>query len=411
MRIRSYTTYEPLTPCQPSYTSYGGYVAPSCSVSTGLLGMTNTCTGGVYKKIADVSTPNYIKRSKAGEIINNPLYLELETWKSNVPTLNSENYYLDSHGCKVGGRVLGPYAPELLLGDSRTCTRYLGKPTIDTGRLSDIAITEAYSRIDFSEAALLATLGELPETISGLISIFKRSIKIFRAIRKFDIKALLGEISPKELADRYMEYRYGIRPLLYDVKSILSAYNSTQKKFDRYTFRGKASASAQAGPTEFTYYANSVFAYKAYASVKREVTARAGCLTHLHALSKLNVWGLDQPIETLWELLPYSFVIDWFFNIGKTIASFTPEAGCEILASYVTMEDITSWSISGGHVTAVPGSGYTYATTTYSPEYSKVSRIKARTPNPSRPILPSFDVRLDSLKLLDLAIIIRNLLR
>lgn len=409
MRSRSYTTYDPLISCQPSYVAYQGHNAAGCSESSGRLSATNTCTGGMYERIDDVVTPNFLKRSKNGEIINNSLYHEKEMWTSNVPTIDSYNYYMDSHGCKVGGSLQGPYAPEIFLGSARSCIHYLSKPDINTSRLSDIAITEAYSRIDFSEAALLATLGELPETVRGLVSIFKRAYKILKAIRKHDMRFLLSQISPKELADRYMEYRYGIRPLIYDVSDILSAYNHTGLPFDRYSFRGKASAFAESGPVEFNYYSNSEFVYKAYSQVKREVTARAGCITQLHSLSKANVWGLDQPIETLWERLPYSFVVDWFFNVGKTISSFTPEAGCEILASFVTMEDVTSWSIAGGHVTNVPNTIYTHKGTTYAPVYGKVHRIKTRTPNPSRPIVPSFQVRLDCFKLLDLAIMIRNL--
>lgn len=37
--------------------------------------------------------------------------------------------------------------------------------------------------------------------------------------------------------------------------------------------------------------------------------------------ARLAPYGLTNPLLTAWELVPFSFVADWFVNVGDTIAS------------------------------------------------------------------------------------------
>jgi len=41
------------------------------------------------------------------------------------------------------------------------------------------------------------------------------------------------------------------------------------------------------------------------------------------------------PLLTAWEVIPYSFVIDWFFNIGSNIQAYSPFASGDLLWSGV----------------------------------------------------------------------------
>jgi hypothetical protein len=40
---------------------------------------------------------------------------------------------------------------------------------------------------------------------------------------------------------------------------------------------------------------------------------------------------------TLWEVVPYSFVVDWFFNVGDWIQAFTPAPGITPLRNWATV--------------------------------------------------------------------------
>jgi hypothetical protein len=44
-------------------------------------------------------------------------------------------------------------------------------------------------------------------------------------------------------------------------------------------------------------------------------------------LAEFSSLGLINPLEIVWELLPYSFVVDWFLPIGNWLSSMTADAG------------------------------------------------------------------------------------
>lgn len=51
----------------------------------------------------------------------------------------------------------------------------------------------------------------------------------------------------------------------------------------------------------------------------------------------LNKLGLLNPASIAWELVPYSFVLDWFANINTVLSQFTDFAGLNTdLVSYTT---------------------------------------------------------------------------
>jgi hypothetical protein len=51
----------------------------------------------------------------------------------------------------------------------------------------------------------------------------------------------------------------------------------------------------------------------------------------LYLLSQL---GLANPAAVAWELVPFSFVVDWFTDAGTFINSFTDFLGCSVTNSY-----------------------------------------------------------------------------
>jgi hypothetical protein len=71
-------------------------------------------------------------------------------------------------------------------------------------------------------------------------------------------------------------------------------------------------------------------------------------------LAYLRAWGLDKPLGILWEALPYSWLIDYVFNIGDMIAAFeytaSPFPMVMVDSGYSTKDEVTylsSGSVSG----------------------------------------------------------------
>lgn len=102
--------------------------------------------------------------------------------------------------------------------------------------------------------------------------------------------------------------------------------------------------------------------YKIYGkhTVRQEVSG----LAHLYALPrtippdlvdniKRDVWGVNKPLTALWNLLPFSFVVDWFVNIGDHIATFEaakPDLPVQVVNAGWSYKVTTTHTMSFGTV-------------------------------------------------------------
>jgi len=363
------------------------------------------------KTIDDIVTPNYYRRSADGEIINNP-YTKTETywhrqaidWYGKFSQVGWYYCPAQSIGYTAGSFRVGNVPPDPFL-----TTQFLALPTLNTQAVIDQAVTGAFAKAGEQDVQGLVILAEGNKTIKSFISIGKRLLKIGRALRKWDVGNLSKQFSAKELADRWMEGRYAIRPVVYDMCDVVKALKRNRDKTPlRQTYRSGASDSCTASQVVMTHQNPGYYEVYGMKVSSRIFSARTGVLAAIDALTEATIWGLDQPFTAMWELVPFSFVVDWFFNVGKTIASWSPKAGLRTLASWVTVHDTVSQAIYLDH-----------GVSTYNPPYNtkwdgtytlsggfvnNIIKTTSRQPNPNLPILPTFSVKLDAAKLLDLVI-------
>lgn len=370
---------------------------------------------GLLKTMNDIVVPGYKKKVSQGLIFNNPMTRVLtEVDDSPYPWYN----YLGNSVSSTG--VVNPNSGFVDNG-TMPVSAMLGSfsipvPSLDVQDLVDIAVNQAWAGIDKGVASGLVTIAEAKKTYASVASIIVRSFGIFRAVKRADIAYLRKEISYEELANRYLELRYAIRPLAYDLKSVVEAHNTFRSKADRKVSRGKAEGSNNtSASTPDTGAFGSTYVL-ANGSTYRDVKVRAGVMYTIDAskMSQLQTWGLLDISGAAWELVPFSFIIDWFITVGTTIAAWSPKPYATVLASWVVIDETVATSIvtspavkpdyyvkqdeRGRHVSG--GGSYTIFTS-----------IKTRIPSPARSILPSFDINLNFLKILDLVLILQKLKR
>lgn len=350
----------------------------------------------------DVVTPNFRKRSAAGEIINSPF--------------NSQKYYVHAGRMNYYRSVQDSRSGEIVIDQGyRPFPSQISYPALldplDTSDVIDVAVTASHANIENSLAQLMVTGAEFKKTLIGVVAVMRRSIKTFRAVRELDVQLLRKEVSLREAKNRYLEYRYGLRPIVFDVKNILDAAVATYKgkRSPRQTFRGNSSTSStRLVPLSWSYvnsYSGANVFYEGMAKLATKASARAGVLTNVSPVRNISsTWGLDDFLESTWELIPFSFIIDWFINVGQSIAALTPELGIAQLASWVTVK--TETSMIADELTLHAHGSHEYISQTWNsdvadPRLEKRVSIQ-RIPNPKLPILPTIKVRLNTLKLLDL---------
>jgi len=370
----------------------------------------------------DVVTPNFKVLQAQGKIVNNPL-LKVHT-ELKCPLIDVDiTYDVEKYGCTPARRYhwriqrcRGTRSMDHLFGSGL----FLEPDAIDLTHQQDLAITKAWSRVDHTEILSISALKELNSTVGGLAYILRKVYKISRAVRRKEIKQLKREISYKELEQVYMNARYNLRPLYYDIKAMIRILGSEVDKPGRQTYRGKSDISStnsdmiSVNSYGHGYYVNLIT--DLHRSVTTTGIVRSGVLTESARVAASQLWGLDTIVMSAWDLIPYSFIVDWFCNVGDTIAAWTPNAGIKPLASWVTVKKVVTQKSTIGNTnsTIVNGGGYYFENLGYnlsSESATKTVTTTERIPNYERPVLPTWNLQLDCGKLLDLGIILRNLSR
>lgn len=392
----------------------------------------------------DIVTSDYASLIAKGVIINNA-YSNHKTTVSTPGIGIAAEFTTERYACSPAR-----WTPDYIMQDTgyRMLSRidwnggvFLEPPdmTAALNQAISAAVTEAWANIDSSEISALVSVLEGEKTLMGLLDCSRRLYKFARNVKRLQLKKLSSvfkDLSSKEskhawrqikdefslnaLADRYLEVRYGLRPIYYDMMGALKAFFK-EARLERHTYRGRQVLTSHTSDTKVTVgrvtdYYLPVFTLARRCDVETEI--RAGVLCEVD-YDSLDPWGLQSAAESMWDLMPYSFIVDWFFNVGDTLAAWTPNAGLSPRASWYKVK--TTCTRTSNLVdtrfdpVALAKMPYPYRVKSQSyvgwfdgPCF-KVTEDTYRVPHTDRYTLPTMKLRLNTAKLLDLAAISRNL--
>lgn len=208
-----------------------------------------------------------------------------------------------------------------------------------------IARSRAWSKLSALQSGSFngyTFLGEFSDTVKLLRSPLKQSIKLTQ-----DLLSVKGKASVKDFGYLWLQYRFGILPLLSDMSEISKIINDKAEDCirERYRFYGKASSSVtskyQNGSPGFVVLCDG-YADWIYES---ETIIRFGLQTNLLDTTStlqsraLNTLDINKVLPAAWELVPWSFLIDYFVNIGSIIEASSES---QSILSYSVESNITS---------------------------------------------------------------------
>lgn len=196
---------------------------------------------------------------------------------------------------------------------------------------SDIrqAITEVSSRIGSGCAQIWVTFAEFRKTIGMLckaLRLLRTPIKdALRALGTTLKEALATQRSRirlwKKACDLWLEIRYGWRPFIYDAMALWDANVRAGSANHRLTKVKVVDNNEVAllGHPWFSY--ESIFPTAAYAAVdiRLQRYVKTGQTADFNAMvtGPARVFGAYDIVGTAWELIPFSWVVDKFINLGN----------------------------------------------------------------------------------------------
>lgn len=117
------------------------------------------------------------------------------------------------------------------------------------------------------------------------------------------------------LADIWLSFRYAIMPNVYLLDDILESQNAALSAYA--TSRNRSTFNDVSPPQHTGWVANINIERNDRAVCKRRYAPNSSFSRSIGSTLSFN------PIVTIWELIPLSFVIDWFVNVGDYLASVT----------------------------------------------------------------------------------------
>lgn len=308
--------------------------------------------------------PNFGRRIANGEILMGYLNRVIS------------RYYESSNTCTVGPHP--SWGTRTVTGDIGGFISNVGDPT--TGQtqfisyMRDGSLIKAHAKAKESNLLLGEAVATLGQTVSMLKSPFGAARGLIGKISGL-AKQKTKRLGPQRaMAESWLEYRYGWRPILGDIRTIkdqvqtqMLSNNGGRKvarsmlKEDRY-FEGPAVASGNPGLGTLTIGAH---------TVSLRVRASSGVIYELLVdsargrLSRAAGMRVSDIPSTMWELMPWSFVVDWFVGVGDWIRAIAPDPTFRLLGNWVTVVQIRNdshrdckWSVTIGSypVTTYKGS-------------------------------------------------------
>lgn len=241
----------------------------------------------------------------------------------------------------------------------------------------------------------------------------RNTLKVLRHARK--LKPPGGFGSTRDVANGYLQFKYGWKPLLSDV------YNAANESI-RVVVNKLEHTSASARIPEGRKYVREYASYGSSTKVPVERTVSEGSFSGCKIGISLEIppdsfrldrWTSVNPVSIAWELVPYSFVVDWFFDIGSYLRNietglllggrFRSGYVSEIWRSEVT-DELTNW------VSPVNQWNQKHRYTENVGERLDIIFTRARLSNYPFPRKPTINVDLGSGQLFSAAALLRQLM-
>lgn len=352
----------------------------------------------------DRTTVSYVvhRRGQAKPVPLDPIkylrdngYMPIRPYQASGYTYSRElaEIYLErpiSNGCKgwsrysVDLRVDNPFT-----NDVPSFLTYSNWASAKSTAMRNASLAAMYDKMAAMEVGLGETLAEGRQTLDMVVQAAERLAAAGRDVRRGRFSSAArrlgltrvprGTSKSKGFASNWLAYRYGWMPVYLQVYGsmvvLFEHFRRPDIKMVNASVKDTLSASKGSNFDAGAYSLDSRKAnYKVDSSMRWRVThertctmyARSGCVVRFtdHYATTATSLGITDPLLVAWELVPLSFVADWFLNVGSVLGQFGAKIGKEILTTYQTWYWV-SRDDNAAFVTAAPKQSL-YPTCSYS---------------------------------------------
>jgi len=234
---------------------------------------------------------------------------------------------------------------------SANCPTFPGNVVQQTNMTSPV--TFPTEMINEAVTKALNKIADQKANIGEDLATFRQTVKLFRNPTESLLKSLKEAWNDKSLrpflsrslreirrdgpavpaARRYLEYVYGWRPLMQDLYGVYVLAKQQSLLAMLLSGEGKAKRHLGGGTSQFHDFSNATTTkWTETSEDARAICKLYGRIDPNHAgLHTLQQLGLLNPLSLGWELVSWSFVVDWFVPIGPVLNALTAPAGLSFI--------------------------------------------------------------------------------
>lgn len=229
--------------------------------------------------------------------------------------------------------------------------------------------------------------------IAGRGAFFKRLLTDWRSVYR-QARRLTRRQALKALSDAYLEMQFGWKPLVSDIEGALKAFRDPRLEITRVSASAKEESASSPvrthslGDFPFTFYSD--FTLTGSTTVK--IRGGVKVMTTGTGRRRQSLGLLPQDfVPTVYELVPWSFLVDYFTDLGNVLAALTFPREDIAWASTTTVREYIGTYLTAGFE-PVPAA-YEEKNATFIPQVVRW-RKKAVTRSVGVPTLPTVTIRL-----------------
>lgn len=293
----------------------------------------NEYTHKAYGKVEtmnDQVTPDFRKVQAKGGIVNTQMSKYLD---ARDVVGGTGGFYGTTPSVVTTGVNTDDYTGDYL-------TRHYGVPTMldvpaaQMANMKTAAATKALAGVDKPDVQGQVFMAELVKTLTMLRNPMQALFAFIEGWKKRNANRRYkgGAKFVPSAAGCWLELRYGWRPFLMEMEAILKSLRGgsvmgrkTSRGIATYNDRQFVVGTFITGSTEHDISHERTV----------EATVRSGILydSEMDIVDQFGFSWSDIPM-TAWELVPFSFVVDWFLKVGDFLGALTPRGGVVYLAKF-----------------------------------------------------------------------------
>lgn len=202
--------------------------------------------------------------------------------------------------------------------------------------------TTALNNLVSQKASIGAALAEARQTVDMFSDAVIAGASYLNAFKRGNLRKLWRQQrgradGGRAAANAWLEYHYGWKPLAQD---IYSAQEQVHRDLAKGLGINATGSAIKTGSGEHEVRDET-----------QTVNWRHSAVCHLHAVldnpsaTYLNSFGLINPLSIAWEVVPFSFAVDWIMPVGKTLEACTATVGLSFKGGRIV--EHRTYSLSG----------------------------------------------------------------